>query len=1117
MTTQSTHSTARDESARELLRGDRHMAYPVSKDPAVELKRNIIVRAGAGSGKTTILIDRMIALVRSGVAPSTIVAITFTNRAAAELRERFFARLLEVHEVLEERDGTEWIEERQRVAHALRHSDDAFIGTIHAFCLRLLRQRSLQAGLPPDFRQVEESDELNMRQAFWQQRVEEAHATADPDWALLARGEVSWSGVFNLFGVLSSNQSVRFEQSGAERPDLSTVFTLTRLMIEALESIVPPSDDPDEFMTAVERARLRLAAASEDDFKRIRVLKALMEGMDASDDPSIKITLNRWDTDRISDLYKLAQRIKKGEDDLVAGRSVKDVLSGPIRCAVLAWDAWLHDVALRFAGQAVEVYRRYRVQQGLLTYDDLLHEATRLVLSSATARRVFQERYRYLLVDEFQDTDPAQAALLFGLCSLDPDSGDWARSQLQPGKLFVVGDDKQSIYRFRKADFQVFATVAEAVVRDGGKEVGLTANFRTDEALCEWINTSVGEVFAMQEAPHQARWERLEPAKGRIGPEQPVVHLAVGKSGQRAQKPRVVAEAAVIAERIRASVASGKSSFGDHMILVRTHTNVPIFLDMFSRLRIPVSLPGGKQKGAESVVRMIHDLFRVLLKPDDGVALIATLRGILFGIKDSDLQAYCATGTAWEHMLRDASTLESAPHSVQMAACTLSHWADTFRKERPGIAFELFLADSGVEGALRSEPNGELLTGMLERIGSLMAAWDMQGYAFAACMRELGRYRSGELNLEPYSVDEPFGACVRILTVHSSKGLQAPYVYLADCLPDASHVTKLHVRREGGQLLGSAPVLRGQAPFDAVELKPRDWSAHAAEEARFEQAEGNRLLYVAATRAQCQLVVSSHAESDKGSGTWDILGPYLDDPLVERIEVDPPRVQLPKPDPTVIKRPGQDRPAVVYATAIPFQLDRPTWSLKRPSEKDRHGVSTQDAAKFSGISDGMLFGSAMHTLFEAVVAQRKQGISTGDIQQLARGVMERRFGTEQAPNYIKTATEALLAFMKSAVWEMLHAADRVLTEVPFTTESDSGDLAVVTSGVVDLAFRSHGLWTIVDYKTDRASLPEVRARHAPQIQAYVRAWTALFPDEPCNGLIWSTEHDQALSVTDQGN
>jgi ATP-dependent helicase/nuclease subunit A len=1113
MTTQSAHSTARDEPARELLRGDRFMACPVSKDPALKLNRNIIVRAGAGSGKTTILIDRMIVLVRSGVAPSSIVAITFTNRAAAELRERFFTRLLEVREALEEKNGAEWIEERQRVADALRHSDEVFIGTIHAFCLRLLRQRSLHAGLPPDFRQVEESDELNMRQAFWQQRVEEAHATGDPEWTLLAKGEVSWSGIFNLFGMLSSNQSVRFEQSGAERPDLSAVFTLTRLMIEALESIVPPSEDPDEFMTALDRARLRLAAASEDDFKRIRVLKALMEGMDGSDDPSLKITLNRWDSQRTSDLYKLAQRIKKGEDDLVAGRSVKDVWSGPIRDAVLAWDAWLHDVALRFAGQAVEAYRRYRVQLGLLTYDDLLHEATRLVLTSAPARRVFQERYRYLLVDEFQDTDPAQAALLFGLCSLDPDAGDWAQSKLQPGKLFVVGDDKQSIYRFRKADFQVFATVAEAVVRDGGKEVGLTANFRTDEALCEWINTSVGEIFAQQEEPHQARWERLEPAKGRFGPEQPVVHLAVCKSGQRAQKPRIVAEAAVIAERIRASVASGQSSFGDHMILVRTHTNVPIFLDMFSRLRIPVSLPGGKQKGAESVVRMIHDLFRVLLKPDDGVALIATLRGILFGIKDSDLQAYCGSGTAWEHMLHNASTLDGAPQAVQMAARTLSRWAETFRKERPGIAFELFLADSGVEGALRSEPNGELLTGMLERIGSLMVAWDMQGFAFAACVHELGRYRSGELNLEPYSLDEPFGECVRILTVHSSKGLQAPFVYLADCLPDTSYQTRLHIWREGGQLLGSAPILRGKAPFEAVELKPRDWSAYSVEEARFEQAEGNRLLYVAATRAQFQLIVSAHAEADKRSGTWDVLGPYFDDPRVERIEVDPQTTDLPElPE---VMRQEQDRPASEYAAPIPFRLPLPTWSLKRPSEKDHPHVSGQEATAFSGISEGMLFGSAVHALFEVVVARRKEGISFDDVQQLATEVMERRFGSGHAPYLIKNATDALLAFLESAVWETLHAADRVLTEVPFTTESHSGDLAVVTSGVVDLAFRSHGHWTIVDYKTDRASLPEVRARHAPQIEAYVRAWTALFPDEPCNGLIWSTEHHQAVSVMAQ--
>lgn len=1118
MTIISTHTTS-DEQARRVLRGDRFLAHPVSSDPDVVFDRNMIVRAGAGSGKTSILIDRLIVLVRNGVPVSALVAITFTNRAAAELKERFFKRLLEVQSELKEREGAEWATEKERIDTALKQSDEAFIGTIHSFCARLLRQRSLQAGLPPDFRQIEDSDELTMRQAFWQARVESAHASDDPDWNVLLRGDVSWSGLFNFFGMLSSNQSVLFKESGTSRPEVTSSYQLALKVIDALEPVIPPSDDPDVFMTAVQRAKLRVGPDEQDDYKRIRVLKALMDGVKGSDEPELNITASRWDPVRTSDLNKQAASIKKGEDDLLEGGALREAILGPIRQTVKSWDAWLHDAATRFAGAAVEAYRNHRIGEGLLTYDDLLHEATRLVLNSSSARNAFQEQYTHFLIDEFQDTDPAQAALFFGLCSRSPNASDWTSSRLEPGRLFVVGDDKQSIYRFRKADFQVFAAVASAIVRDGGEEVKLRANFRTDEALCDWINGSVGEVFKTREAPYQASWEPLEPAKGRIGPLKPVVHLAIGKSGQKAQKPRVMAEAASIAQRIHASISSGESSAGDHMVLVRTHSHVPVFLDMFSRMGVPVSLPGGKQRGAETVVHLVHDVLKSLLDPEDGVAVVAVLRGLLFGISDRDLQSYKSSGGSWAGRLADAAHLDGAPSAVKRAARELAEWSNLFRDERPSIAFELLLARTGLFGALRGEPNGALKAGTLRRIGALLSAWEEKGLSFAACVRELGRYRSGELNLEPFSVAEPFGTCVRILTVHSSKGLQAPYVYLADCLPPSSHLTSLHVRREGGRLLGDALVVKGSPPFESSELEPAGWSAALEQESLFDQAETHRLLYVATTRAEKQLIVSSHAEAGKGKGSWDVLGDYFDNPLVERVDIDPSTFDWPAIDADSDQReqvtPGGS------GTVDSSPLARPAeWTLSRPSETSDEEPNHSLPGSGIGRSAGMRYGSAVHALFEAVVARRKSGIDEEDISVLASQVMQSELegiSEEEDSRGKKTdrsgsAARSLQAFIRSDLWRDLQAADRVLTEVPFTTQSMDEELAVVTSGVVDLAFRSDEQWTIVDYKTDRADESTLIERHALQIRAYVQAWKTLFPDEPCSGLIWSTALDRPIPI-----
>ena len=138
-----------------------------------------------------------------------------------------------------------------------------------------------------------------------------------------------------------------------------------------------------------------------------------------------------------------------------------------------------------------------------------------------------------------------------------------------------------------------------------------------------------------------------------------------------------------------------------------------------------------------------------------------------------------------------------------------------------------------------------------------------------------------------------------------------------------------------------------------------------------------------------------------------------------------------------------------------------------------------------------------------------------DVSALTMEVMRYRFRSESAKEKAEAAADVVRAFLTSDLWDRLQAADRVLTEVPLTTQSREEDLSVITSGVVDLAFRSGSHWTIVDYKTDRAPINELIERHAPQVGAYVRAWSSLFPKDSCEGLIWSTEHHTSIPVVIQ--
>jgi len=1138
---QNTRKLAPDEANRRIVRGSRDYSSPVRLDPDFDSQSNIVVSAGAGSGKTTVLIERMVALIRSGVEAQSIVAITFTKKAAGELQERFFKGLLDAEATLIElisavsgENHQDWASELQHVRTALIHSEDAYIGTIHAFCLRLLKQRSLQAGLPPDFSQVDEAQELKMRRSFWHSRLAAARNENDADLAQLSRAQVSVSGTFNMFGTLCQHNSVDFVESGVERPDLQALFDSFDASMERLLPNLPISDNPDEFLLAFHRSILMLEEARGGDvFQKAHAISLALSAF--KPDRAFAIVMTRWGSNG-SEPKKFSKLLKEGGDDLGCAepdtRSLLDFFAEDVYPTMQKWNFWLHDVALRFAKQSVESYRIHRLESGLLTYDDLLSEARRLVVTSESARQYFQSRYTHILVDEFQDTDPEQAALLFGLCSSKPNQKDWIASQLFAGRLFVVGDDKQSIYRFRKADFQAFSTVREAIIREGGYPIELTANFRSDKRICAWVNESVGGLLSQGVAPYQADWVDIEAAKGTIGPDDAIVRFSVAKGSGRGEAAAARAEARAIAAWIHSLVNPDREDapgFGDFKILVRGHSKIPIFLAELSAAGVPVGVSGGKADNAPRSLPLVHDFLKCLLDPNDGVALVSTLRGLLFGVSDVDLLAYREAGGDWKELLADADQLESAPDSIRAAQAALQSYAELFRTSPPAAAFEQFLKTSGLQGALRLIEDSDIEGGMLERIAVMLVSMETAGHSFAECVAEIGRYRGKELKLEPFSEKAPFGSCTQIMTVHQSKGLQADYVFLADSSPVRKRKSEIHIWREGSSMYGRVPFTTGSGHFKRVEMEPYGWTQAVEEEQKFEEAERIRLLYVAATRACKQLIISTQA--DPRSGTWDVLADALIGENIPVIDIDPDESgSVTEFEEELLEGPsGASEFDGEAFTARLEQLSRATWSVRRPSEKEvRPGLFEEDretqsaygraAASGSGSSDGMNYGSAIHTLFESLVARRKETVTEEIIQNLASEVMASRFEEAKIEEQVERSVKEAHVFVESELWASLRTASRVLTEVPFTTsqtykDSQSSEgVDIVTSGVVDLAFRTEDGWTIVDYKSDNAGKDVLLERHASQIEAYLRAWYSIFPGESISGLIWSTDSGTAIPI-----
>jgi ATP-dependent helicase/nuclease subunit A len=406
-----------------------------------DLDRNILVEAGAGSGKTTALTDRMVALILSGTARiDQIAAVTFTRKAAAELRERFQGAL---EEKLDEcpPDGVE----RDRLSQALHGIDRAFLGTIHAFCARLLRERPLEAGIDPTFEETPEAEMLRLRKSYWHSFLERLVSDEDPVLDELADVGLRPDALEAAFETVSENLDVPFPAEESAMPSdkaiSATRVELERLLDRGLD-LMPGTEPPkgwDEVQNRLRQLAYRRDVQDWSDRRRFFEALSLLLGK-----ASYRATQNRW-----SDSSAGKAAAKRFQDELNAfiepgggARELHDL-----------WLAHRYAISIRLVTRAAEELAAGRRREGRLDFQDLLLLAAKLLRDNPVARKDLGQRYRRVLVDEFQDTDPLQAEVLLLLASEPETSGeDWRTAVPRDGALFVVGDPKQSIYRFRRAD-----------------------------------------------------------------------------------------------------------------------------------------------------------------------------------------------------------------------------------------------------------------------------------------------------------------------------------------------------------------------------------------------------------------------------------------------------------------------------------------------------------------------------------------------------------------------------------------------------------------------------------------------------------------------------------------
>jgi len=852
---------------------------------------NLVVTAGAGSGKTRVLVERYLRLL---VAPDDdtdrdILAITFTEKAAREMRDRVRATVEQRARAAARTDRAAW-EERRAAIEAAR------IGTIHSFCATLLRAHPAETGLDPHFGVLDEVEALLLL-------TESVDAALGEAVAEDAGSGPAVTVLFDEFG-LGELRTILTEmvRAGAEvrmaladLPDNPAALRqewrtrLAELQADLLNSLLTGVRWQEACATLQ-----NLAAAARDDDRIGAQVRTIADWLAESGvgawqpaDAAQPATIDFHCISQI-DLRWGSKKNWPTADDLAAAKEALRTLRDSYREHAGLLELIGNDALEERAAQVILAlrtlyrrvvahYTRRKEQRDTLDYDDLEVRARELLERHPTVRARRQAELRAVLVDEFQDTNEDQRAIIAALTGLTENVA------ASPG-LFIVGDAKQSIYRFRGADVSVFQEVARTLQHLGGQAVALNTSFRAHPPLLDWINATVAPIFAREEPlrRYEVPFEQLlahrpPPAHGQCVE----LHIVPGEGNSATIHD---CEAQALAARIEALVAGAAGAiiqdgphgwrvprYGDMALLFQASTAFEHYERAFRAAGIPYLTTAGRgYYGRKEVQDLIH-LLRVLDDPADELALVGVLRSPLFALDDATILRlrFANPHSLWDALLasgdEELSTENGEPGTANSKLKTqnseLFFARETLRELhalrgrvtvvellRAALAATGYLATiSGLHDGERRRANVEKLLEAARRAGSGGLS------AFSA-------YLDALLRQEPREGEAPLEAAgsVQLMTVHRSKGLEFPIVVLPDLGRRSPPQTAKWLAR---RTYGAAVQLRG-ATGDWE--KPIAYQLALAEERRMERAERERLLYVALTRVRDYLLLSGPAARQSG-------------------------------------------------------------------------------------------------------------------------------------------------------------------------------------------------------------------------------------------------------------
>ncbi|MGD8624693.1 MAG: UvrD-helicase domain-containing protein [Anaerolineae bacterium] len=1091
---------------------DRLQLTEAQAEAATTAEPAVVVTAGAGSGKTRTLAARYVGLLEAGCSPQRLVAITFTDKAAREMRGRI-RRLV-----------ADWLlhcpaADRPRWQELLAGLEGARIGTIHSFCAALLRTHPAEAGVDPAFTVLDENEAALLKARVLETAM--AWAANDAEASALF-GSWKESRLREMLRILLDQRleaAAAFDTLGSE-----PLVVWRAILGHHLDTLLsaPAWQAPLADLAGLQARRDsdRLEQARREVLALWRQFQAARQAgrWDAALNSMAALrgaiisggAKTHWDPQALAEARRAMADLRAYFDDFLAPLADS---KKPIRWDLDQQVAERLPLLRALFDLALAEYHRAKEERYALDFDDLEAMATHLLTENAPVRARWQAEVDAVLVDEFQDTNHRQRQIVYALSAFGPRPGEG-----EAASLFVVGDAKQSIYRFRGADVTVFRDVQADIAAAGGQCIDLDLTFRAHQPLVQVLNDLLAPILGHESDPQRPYQVPFAPLKAyrdspRPGIRPPFIEFCLGL-GANAEEGRQAAGGA-LANRLRKLHDLEEVDWGDVALLFRASTGFPPYEDALEAAGIPFVTVAGRGFYERPEVRDLLNALAALADPTDDVALAGLLRSPAVGLPDAALYRlrFGADGrrrNLWV-ALQEAPAHWAAPDAGRAAfACNLiedltglagrAPVAELLKQFMDATHYRPALALAGGERLLR---NVDKLLDDAHHSGLVSVAEFLD---YIRTLRDVGA-REGEAAAEA-------GGAVQLMTVHKAKGLEFPVVVIADAARGTpSFVPPLVVESDWGVL----PDLRDD------EASPALYRLAIWRQAEMEEAESRRLLYVAATRAREKLLVSGYtklstAKRDpgrlqlRGWLAWlgEVVG--LDEVRLEAMPAAPQHLDLawggaslactchplgalaPLPEPEPQPRaepPDPARPLELLPGLAPAPLEGGIDDKARDRESDPPPRVWRVVPRARRpISPAWVVGSLVHAALRRWIFPDQPGF----VRFLQPHALDAGLTDPVEINSALQTTRRLLArFCDHPLWAEIDAAERY-HELPYVLEGERG--------ILDLLYRRDDRWTVAEFKTDR--LPDLAAvqrqieaeEYDRQVRRYARAVERLLGARP---------------------